>query len=386
MLDRSAFADIGDEVKRSRGLSRAETIPSAWYTEPRFHDLDSEAIFGRTWQGVGHVGRLLEPGSWFLAEVAGDPVIVVRDGEGTIRSFYNVCRHRGGPLATADGCGRMLQCEYHGWTYQLDGTLRGVPHWNLVELFDREDYGLVPIGVDTWEGQIFANLDREAAPLEEVFAGIRDRISPVRPGDMKHYRRVEYDVRANWKVYVENFLEGYHVPIVHPELMSLYDFRSYKTEVYDWYSVQTSDLTDEENIYERQGGGEAWYYCVFPNYMLNILPGRMQSNLVLPVDHQNCRVIFEYFYDDIESEAARRKIDEDIEFADRIQEEDIDICERVQRGLDSRGYDRGRFSVKFESGVYHFQNLVRDAYARWLSGEESPLEPPEPLDPRHEGE
>jgi len=386
MLDRSAFADIGDEVKRSRGLSRAETIPSAWYTEPRFHDLDSEAIFGRTWQGVGHVGRLPEPGSWFLAEVAGDPVIVVRDGEGTIRSFYNVCRHRGGPLATADGCGRMLQCEYHGWTYQLDGTLRGVPHWNLVELFDREDFGLVPIGVDTWEGQIFANLDREAAPLEEVFAGIRDRISPVRPGDMKHYRRVEYDVRANWKVYVENFLEGYHVPIVHPELMSLYDFRSYKTEVYDWYSVQTSDLTDEENIYERQGGGEAWYYCVFPNYMLNILPGRMQSNLVLPVDHQNCRVIFEYFYDEIESEAARRKIDEDIEFADRIQDEDIDICERVQRGLGSRGYDRGRFSVKFESGVYHFQNLVRDTYARWLSGKESPVEPPEPLDPRHESE
>jgi choline monooxygenase len=118
--------------------------------------------------------------------------------------------------------------------------------------------------------------------------------------------------------------------------------------------------------------------------MLNILPGRLQTNLVVPVDHQNCRVVVEYFYDDIESEAARRKIDEDIAFADRVQDEDIDICEHVQRGLRSRGYDRGRFSVKFESGVYHFQNLVREAYGRWLQGEESAITPPEPLDPRHD--
>jgi choline monooxygenase len=384
MADRRAFADVAEELKGRSALARAETIPSAWFTEPRFHQLDSEAIFARTWQGVGHEGRLPEQGSWFVADVAGDPVVVVRDDSGELRAFYNVCRHRGGPLATRDGCGRVLQCEYHGWTYQLDGTLRGVPHWNLVELFDRKDYGLVPIQVQSWEGQVFVNLDPGAVPLDQVLRGISQRISPVRPGQMKNYRRVEYDVRANWKVYVENFLEGYHVPIVHPELMTLYDFRSYKTETCEWYSLQTSGLTNEENIYERQGGGEAWYYCVFPNYMLNILPGRLQTNLVVPVDHQNCRVVFEYFYDDIESEAARRKIDEDIAFADRVQDEDIDICEHVQRGLQSRGYDRGRFSVKFESGVYHFQNLVREAYGRWLQGEESPITPPEPLDPRHD--
>jgi choline monooxygenase len=384
MLDTGAYSDVGEELARRPPLARAETIPSAWFTEARFHALDAEAIFARTWQGVGHVGRLPVPGSWFLAEVAGDPIIVVRDRDGVLRAFYNVCRHRGGPLATGDGCGRVLQCEYHGWTYQLDGTLRGVPHWNLVELFDREDYGLVPIRVETWEGQVFVNLDPAAAPLEEVLAGIRERIAPVKPGDLEHYRRVEYDVRSNWKVYVENFLEGYHVPIVHPELMTLYDFRSYRTEIFDGYSLQTSDLTTDENIYERGGGGEAWYYCVFPNYMLNILPGRMQTNLVVPVDHENCRVIFEYFYDDVESEAARRKIDEDIEFADRIQDEDIEICERVHTGLTSRGYDRGRFSVKFEAGVYHFQSLVREAYGRYLQGEGSSLEPPPPLDPKHD--
>jgi choline monooxygenase len=384
MLDKSAYMDVDAELDRRPPLPRAETIPSAWFTEPRFHDLDSEAIFARTWQGIGHVGRLPEPGSWFVAEVAGDPIVVVRGRDNEIRAFYNVCRHRGGPLATSDGCGRVLQCEYHGWTYQLDGTLRGVPHWNLVELFDREEYGLVPVRVETWEGQIFVNLDPKAAALGEVLAGIRERISPVRPGEMKHYRRVEYEVCSNWKVYVENFLEGYHIPIVHPELMTLYDFRSYRTETAPWYSLQTSDLTSEQNLYEREGGGEAWYYCVFPNFMLNILPGRLQTNLVTPVDHQNCRVVFEYFYDDVESEAARRKIDEDIEFAERIQNEDIGICEHVQRGLGSRGYDRGRFSVKFESGVYHFQDLVRGAYARFLNEGTGRLDAPEPLDPRHD--
>lgn len=383
MLDRTTFADVEAELARRSDLPRAETIPSAWFTESRFHELDLDAIFARTWQGVGHVGRLSGPGSWFVTEVAGDPVVVTLDAEGELRAFYNVCRHRGGPLATGDGCGRVLQCGYHGWTYQLDGTLRGVPHWDRVELFDRRDYGLVPVRAETWEGQIFVNLDPEAEPLETTFAGIRERVAPVRLSEMKPLRRVEYEVRANWKVYVENYLEGYHVPLVHPELMRLYDYRSYATETHGRYSLQTSALTADANLYRDAGGGEAWYYCVFPNYMLNILPGRLQTNLVVPVDHQSCRVIFEYFYADVESEEARLRIEEDIEFADRIQAEDIEICEQVQRGLRSRGYDRGRFSVKFEAGVHHFQDLVRDAYGRWLRSGDRPPGPP-PLDPRHD--
>jgi len=385
MVHRSAFADVEAELGCRPAVSRAETIPSAWFTESRFHELDAEAIFARTWQGVGHVQRLGEPGRWFVTDVAGDPVIVIRDLDGALRAFYNVCRHRGGPLATADGCGRVLQCGYHGWTYQLDGTLRGVPHWDRVELFDRRDYGLVPIRVESWEGQLFVNLDPKARPLQDSLTGIRERIAPLRLSGMRHYRTVEYDVRANWKVYVENYLEGYHVPLVHPELMSLYDYRSYATETHASYSLQTTDLTSDANLYSGDGGGEAWYYCVFPNYMLNILPGRLQTNLVSPVDHERCRVTFEYFYDDVESAAARQRIDEDIEFANRVQEEDIEICEHVQRGLGSRGYDRGRFSVKFEAGVHHFQNLVMDAYARYLSEPEEPTGPPPALDPRHDG-
>ncbi len=373
------YLDIEPDLLLEQALPRAETIPSAWFTEHRFHQLDLEAVFARTWQYAGHLDRLAEPGSWLACEAAGEPVVVVRDLEGTLRAFYNVCRHRGGPLALEDGCGRVLKCQYHGWTYQLDGTLRGVPHWNLVELFDRDDYGLVSVRVETWDGLVFVCLDPDAAPLTEVIAGVSETISPIRLSDMTFHERVVYDVNANWKVYVENYLEGYHVPIVHPELVQMYDFSSYETEVSEHWSLQHSALTEDEHIYGK--GGRAFYYCVFPNFMLNILPGRLQTNLVIPVASDRCRVVFEYFYSDAGSEAARKRIANDREFADSVQAEDIEICEHVQQGLKSRGYDRGRFSVKYEGGVFHFQNRLRRAYRNWIeSGRERRA--PEPLDPQ----
>jgi len=375
------FVDLEPDLLHEQTLPRAETIPSSWFTEPRFHRLDLEAVFATTWQYVGHLHRLVEPGSWLACEAAGEPVVVVLDLDGNLRAFYNVCRHRGGPLALGDGCGRVLKCQYHGWTYQLDGTLRGVPHWNLVELFDRDDYGLVSVRVETWDGLVFVNLDPEAEPLAKVFAGVSETIAPIRLAEMSFHKRVVYDVQANWKVYVENFLEGYHVPIVHPELMKMYDFSNYETEVSEYWSLQHSPLTEDEHIYGQ--GGRASYYCVFPNFMLNILPGRLQTNVIIPVAPDRCRVVFEYCYSDTESEAARARIAEDLEFADHIQDEDIEICEHVQRGLASRGYDRGRFSVKYEGGVFHFQNRLRRAYREWIrSGRER--QAPEPLDPQQD--
>lgn len=347
-------------------VARAETIPSSWYTDATFHAADSEFIHARTWQGIGHAAQVEQPGEYFIATVAGDPVIVVRGGDRVLRAFYNVCRHRGGPLATEDGCAKALQCRYHGWTYLLDGTLRGVPAMDRTELFDRADYGLVPLRVDVWEGLVFVTLDAEAAPLDQFVRGIAERIAPVRLGAFRFAREVQYEVAANWKVYVDNFLEGYHVPYVHPELAKLYDYQRYTTEVFPWYSLQHAPLTGENALYSRDGGGEAFYYCIFPNFMLNILPGRLQTNLVTPLAPDRCRVTFRYFYDDVESDGARRRIDEDVAYSDAVQAEDADICARVQQGLASRAYDRGRFSVKYEAGVHHFQELVKGAYRAGL--------------------
>jgi choline monooxygenase len=375
MVRPDELPDLTPDLLEERPLAQAETLPSAWYVDPRFGRLDRAAVFARTWQYVGHAGRVAEHGMVLSARVAGHPVMVVRDGD-TLRAFYNVCRHRGGPLVAED-CrrDRVFKCGYHGWTYRLDGSLRGVPAMDRVELFDHRDFGLVSLPVGVWEGLVFVALDPAVPPLQEVFAGMRERIAPVALGSMRFAHRVHYDVACNWKTYVDNYLEGYHVPIVHPELTKLYDFQSYVTEVADWYSLQLSPLSGEANLYD-DGSGRAWYYHVFPNFMLNILPGRLQTNRVLPTGPTTCRVEFEYFYEDLPGREARGMVRQDVEFSDGVQQEDIGICEHVQRGLESPGYDRGRFSVKYEAGVWHFQRLVKRAYGAWLRNPRPPGPPP----------
>jgi choline monooxygenase len=379
MRSAPALDAIDAAALASRPLARAETIPSAWYTDPRFHAIDSELVFARTWQNVGHADQVATEGQHLVATVADDPVIVVRGRDGVLRAFFNVCRHRGGPLALEDGCTRALQCKYHGWTYLLDGTLRGVPAMDRTELFDRADFALVPLRVETWQGLVFVNLDGAAAPLETFVAGITERIAPLRLDRLRFTHEVRYTVEANWKVYVDNYLEGYHVPYVHPELVKLYDYQNYVTETFDWYSLQYSPLTGDNTLYSRNGGGDAFYYCLFPNFMLNILPGRLQTNHVRPLGAGRCEVVFRYFHDEADSPDARRRIDEDVAYSDAVQAEDAGICAQVQRGLGSRAYDRGRFSVKYEAGVHHFQELLRGAYRRGIETGGAVLAPPPPV-------
>jgi choline monooxygenase len=310
------------------------------------------------------VDQLDAPGRYVATTVAGEPVIVVRGADGALRAFYNVCRHRGGPLAM-DACGRgaVLQCKYHGWTYRLDGSLRGVPRFGRSDLFDKRDYGLVPVELDTWEGLVFVRLADGGPALDELLDGIAARIAPARLGELRFARQDAYDVACNWKVYVDNYLEGYHIPLVHPELCDVLDVRAYTTETFPHVSLQHSPVQDDA---DRYGDGDAFYYFVFPNTMLNILPGRLQVNRVLPDGPGRCRVLFDSYYADVDSEAARRRIAADMDFSDRVQQEDIEICEHVQHGLASRGYDRGRFSPECEQGVHHFQTLLTDAYrTRW---------------------
>jgi choline monooxygenase len=379
-LQETRYPTLDPAHLASTPLARSWTIPSRWYVDPAFHALDRDAVHARTWQGVGHAALVREPGMYFTATVADAPVIVLRDKEGGLRAFYNVCRHRGGPLATTpSGCVKALTCQYHGWTYLLDGTLRGVPRWDRVELFDKKDYGLVPIRVETWQGQVFVNLDPNAAPLERTMAGIAERIAPIRLDAMTFVERVDYEVACNWKVYLDNFLEGYHVPYVHPELMKMYDFRQYTTETTPHWSLQWSPLEPGDAPYDIRPGDKAFYFFVFPNYMLNILPGRVQTNLVVPLGPDRCRVEFGFFYRDATGPAAERAIREDLAYSDKVQQEDMDICVHVQRGLGSRAYDRGRFSVDAEQAVHHFQESLRAAYRSFTPGDGAPppgLTPP----------
>ena len=219
-------------------IERAETIPSAWYREASFHELDRRHIFEKSWQFAGHVVQLQQPGTYLLAEAAGNPIVIVRGKDGSLRAFYNVCRHRGGPLAT-EPCGqvKMLQCKYHGWTYRLDGMLRGVPRFNRVDLFNKEDYGLVPVALAEWQGLLFVRVSEEGEDLESVMAGIASRIAPTRLDTLHYAGREVYDIACNWKNYVDNYLEGYHLPYVHPDLCDVLDVQAYDTETYPHYSL-----------------------------------------------------------------------------------------------------------------------------------------------------
>jgi choline monooxygenase len=342
-------------------IERAETIPARWYRDPAFHHLDRHAIFARSWQHVGHVSQIPRAGDHLVVMVARRPVLIVRAAAGAVHGFYNVCRHRGGPLALKDGHAHMLQCRYHGWTYRLDGMLRGVPHFNRTELFDKRDYGLVPVRLAEWQGLLFVHLGSDADALDRLVAGIAERLAPARLDALHFVKRVDYEVRCNWKVYVDNYLEGYHVPHVHPELCALYDFQAYRTELSTWYSVQVGPLSGKETPY-GVSSGEALYYWVFPNLMLNILPGRLQTNVVVPLAPDRCQVVFRYYYADVESTRGREIIERDLTFSDAVQQEDVEICERVQEGLESGVYDRGRFSVDMEAGVHHFQSLLKRVY------------------------
>ncbi len=351
-------ADLVDQP-----LAEASTIPSAWYTEEEYVALDLKTILFNSWQYVGPLNQLSKPGDFLTATVAGNPIIVLRDKANVLQGYFNVCKHRGGPLETKP-CGsvRMLQCKYHGWTYKLDGSLRGVPRFERTELFDKKDFGLESFRVDTWGGLVFADLSGQAEPLEKTFGGISERIAPADIAAFTYHNRVHYDVKCNWKAYVDNYLEGYHLPLVHPELCDALDYADYVTETFDSYSLQHSSFRDAAD--ER-----AFYYFVYPNIMLNILPGRLQVNTIIPKDASHTEVVFDYFYADATSPEALTKIESDQAFADKVQWEDIDICEHVQKGLESVAYDKGRFSVETEAGVHHFQSLLKKSYRRYLQKE-----------------
>jgi len=226
-----------------------------------------------------------------------------------------------------------------------------------------EDIRLPPLRIREWQGLVFVALNDDAPAFDEVFGGIVERIKPIDLEAMRFTRRDVFEVACNWKVYIDNFLEGYHVPIVHPALSKVIDYREYLVDLFDWYSLQHSPIRDGTGAY---GDGHAYYYFVFPNIMLNCVPGRLQSNRILPLGPDRCRVEFDYYY--AEDAEAQARIATDQEFSDEVQMQDVSICEAVQKGLASGFYEAGRLSPKRESGVWHFHELLRAAYAHDVAG------------------
>lgn len=338
-------------------LAASTSLAARFYTDTAIAEMERTAIFGRHWQLVAGVSQLTDRGDHVVTEVAGVPVIVVRDESGNLRAFHNVCRHRAGPLARCDGRGaKVLRCGYHGWTYGLDGQLRAATEMQDACDFKVSDVRLPEVSVATWRGLVFVALDPTLA-LDDLLRGTERLLGDRDFSDYRFDRRQGFPVPCNWKVYADNYLEGYHVPHIHPALNALLDYRNYVTETEHWHSVQWSPLEGDGLVYRE---GVALYFYLWPNLMLNILPDRLQTNRIVPRGVDRCRVDFDYFYPQGADADERRVADQD--FSELVQAEDAEICERVQQALASGSYVPGRLNPKRENAVFHFHEQLRAAY------------------------
>ena len=353
-----------DAYDARASLAEAFTIPASWYTDPRVAELEKQSVFGHAWQAVGRLDQVAAPGQFFTVDLAGEPIVVVRSADGELRAFYNVCRHHAAAVVTeAQGTAANFRCPYHGWTYGNDGALKGTPDFDGVCNFDRAKNGLVPIRVAAWENFVFINLDAQAPPLEEFLGSLVPRVKPLGLGSLRFFERRVYDLNCNWKVYVDNYLDGgYHVPHLHKGLNSVLDYANYTIENEDCFCLQSSPVetsgasADPDAAATRQGN-RANYFWQYPNFMLNWYEGYLDTNLVLPLSVDRCRVIFDFYFA-ATNDAAKEYNRQSIAVSHRVQEEDVDICESVQRGLHSRAYRAGRLSVRREAGEHLFHRLL----------------------------
>jgi choline monooxygenase len=361
-----SLEDIIAAYQRTAPLNEASTIPSAWYTDPRVLDLERQTVFSQVWQVAGRVEQLERPGQFVTCETAGgEPIVLIRGNDEVLRGFFNVCRHHAAAVVTtAEGSASQLRCPYHGWTYALDGALKGTPEFTGVCNFDRSTNGLVPVDIVVWEKWAFVKTAPNGGPPADFPEPALTQLFPSRTiAGLQWMERRAYTVDCNWKVFVDNYLDGgYHVPHLHKGLDSVLDYNTYTIENGSRFCLQSSGMA-ARGADARTGavrrGDRAFYLWLYPNFMINCYADTMDTNLVIPRGPDRTEVIFDFYFADV-SDAARSRNLESIAVSEQIQEEDVAICASVQRGLQSRAYEAGRLSVKREAGEHLFHQLLYD--------------------------
>jgi glycine betaine catabolism A len=371
---------IEDPAIRSRAAAWTPqpTLPGRDYFDPNVYEVERERIFHGLWSCIGREEQVASPGDFLTEELAGESILVTRTESGELRGFYNVCRHRGTRLA--DGCGhvrKVLRCPYHAWTYDLDGRLLGTPNVHDDEGFDKAEYPLWSVPVESWAGFVFVNLADDPHPLREWLAADPDDplwFERYRVDELRIGRQLTYDVAANWKILIENFNECLHCPTVHPELVQLVPiFRKGEVEERDgWWGNSLGDGIDSFTTTGASGlptlpgidatDAHTYYgFHLFPNLLLNFMPDSIMYYLLLPKGPEQTTVVSNYLFrpetiggvEDFEAKA-----EEIVKFWDVVSLQDGSGCEREQTGVRSRSYAAG--------GVYPFQDrLLRSFNERY---------------------
>jgi choline monooxygenase len=352
---------------------RSFSLPGWCYTQPEYLQAEREAVFYRSWQFVCHLEKLREPGSYVVFEIQGRSLVALRDRDGELRAFYNVCKHRAHELLKGEGRVSVITCPYHAWAYDLNGRLRSARHTDHIENFDKDEICLTPVRVEKFCTLVFVNLDPAAPSLAEQSGDLGREIQSYAPelDRLTHAHRLTYHIESNWKNVVDNFLECYHCPVAHKDFVSLVEMDTYKVTTHGIYSSHVAKAGRSDNTAYAVEGATVTDHAVWwlwPNICILRYPG--EGNLLLlnvvPTGPEATYETYDFFF--LRDRPSAEQM-EAIDYVDKVlQREDIDIVESVQRGMRTPGYERGRFvtdpqgSGLSEHGVHHFHGLLLEAY------------------------
>jgi Rieske 2Fe-2S family protein len=340
----------------------AKSLPQRHFVSADVFEQEQEKIFAQHWLFVGHQSQLGQAGDYFTAEVAGESLIVVRDKHGEIHGFYNVCRHRGSRLIeNRNGqLSAAIQCPYHAWTYGLDGRLLGAPHMDETPGFNKAEYPLKPARLGLWEGFIFLNLGDASASLEKSFEPLGGKFSPWNLATLRSAKRIDYDVRANWKLIFQNYSECYHCLGVHPELSKISPYDSAENDLTEgpflggfMRIASDKSLTMSGNACALPVGNFGnedfrfvFYYSIFPNMLLSLHPDYAMVHQLEPQSPERTLIFCDWFFNPEAFDQNDFDPDDAVEFWDMVNKQDWHVCELSQRGISSRAYEPGPYSAR----------------------------------------
>ena len=372
--------DSSPAPRSSRTTPDSAPMPDAleprYYTDPVLYEAEQRLILERTWQFAGHVNDLAGPGAYLTAYAGNQPILVLRDDNGELRAYRNVCRHRASQLLTGSGqCKGAIRCRYHGWTYKFDGTLIGVPEGLAYgDRLNKSKLGLMPVRIEEVSGLLFVNLDRDATPFADMLGDLPARLDRYGLRNLEPYDHHTASQPANWKIVADNYLEGYHVPIAHPGLMRMLDYKHYDTEVHEnWVWVEAPFRTKpSSNRFERlyadlvepmpgltEADRHVWRYIyIYPNTAIDLYPDQVAVWQMVPDGIDASKDIFANYRAAGVTPRTRAVHWLNAYVNKLVSDEDIDLVGAVQAGVQTRGYGCGPLSTR-ELGVAWFADRIR---------------------------
>ena len=339
----------------------AKTLPQRYFVSPEIFEEEQEKIFSRQWVLVGHQSQIAEAGDYFTAEIADESLIIVLDKRGTIHGFYNVCRHRGSQLIEKrNGQSQGIQCPYHAWTYALDGRLLSAPQMDDVPGFDKTDYSLHAVNLAVWEGFIFVNLMDSPISLKQWFAPLAGKFSRWNLSALLSAKRIEYEVRANWKLIFQNYSECYHCAGVHPELSKISPHDSAENDLTEGPFLggfmrinKNKSLTMSGDAcslpighFGQDDSHLVFYYSIFPNMLLSLHPDYVMVHQLRPQSPERTLILCDWLFHPEAFGSQDFKPDDATQFWDMVNRQDWHVCELSQQGISSRAYQPGPYSAR----------------------------------------